>query len=71
MSRAVIKEVKQLLHGIDALGDDARMVFEQEFAKKLEKEWVEEAGKARKTARRKKIDQKTIDLAIERGRYGG
>ena len=67
MSKAAVKEI---LREIDALVDSERMALELELARRFERKWKVEAGKARKLAKTRKIDQKTIDGAIERKRYG-
>ncbi len=67
MSKAAVKEI---LREIDALVDDERVALELALARRFERKWRVEAGKARKVAKTRKIDQKTIDRVIERKRYG-
>jgi hypothetical protein len=67
MSKAAVKEI---LREIDALVDAERITLELELARRFERKWSVEAGKARKIAKVRKIDQKTIDRIIERKRYG-
>jgi hypothetical protein len=67
MSRASVKEI---LHEIDSLGERDRLALERELARRLERQWADAATKARKTARRLRIAQPTIDRVIERRRYG-
>jgi hypothetical protein len=67
MSRAAVRDI---LNKIDALDDEDRLKLERELARRLEKEWGKEVGKARKIARRRGINQATIDRVIERRRYG-
>ena len=61
--------LKEILQDIEALGDEDRLKLEKALARRLEKQWTSETLKARKTARRRKIDQAAIDRAIERRRY--
>jgi hypothetical protein len=61
--------IRQILKKIDALPDIDRMTLEQELAKRFDKQWKAETTKARRIARKKNIDQRTIDAAIERRRY--
>jgi hypothetical protein len=62
--------VKEILREIDSLDDDDRLKLQRELARRLERQYADEAAKARKTARRRRISQSTIDRAIERRRYG-
>ena len=66
MSRASVKEI---LHEIDSLGERDRLELEKELARRVERQWAIEAGKAQKSARRRRIGQSTIDRVIERRRY--
>ncbi|HUO09424.1 MAG TPA: hypothetical protein VM008_14040 [Phycisphaerae bacterium] len=61
--------VKEILKEIEALGDADRLKLEQELSKRFEKQWTAESSKARRVARKRRIDQQAIDLAIERRRY--
>lgn len=67
MSSASIKEI---LHDIDTLAAKDRIKLERELARRRERDWAEEAVKARKMARRRGVSQRTIDRAVERRRYG-
>ena len=67
MSRTLVKAI---LQDIEALGDADRLALERALARRVEGEWKAAAGKARRVARRRKIDQGKIDRAIERRRYG-
>jgi hypothetical protein len=62
--------VKEVLREIDSLGQKERAQLEREMARRLERQWITETLQARTTARRRKIDQTTIDKAIQRRRYG-
>jgi hypothetical protein len=62
--------VKEILREIDSLGQKERAQLEREMARRLERQWITETLQARTTARRRKIDQTTIDKAIQRRRYG-
>ena len=62
--------VKDILKGIETLEPADRLKLEKELARTwLNSAWRVEAGKARRVARRRKIDQKTIDSVIEQRRY--
>jgi len=62
--------VRSILRDIDSLVDEDRLSLERELARRLEGEWRTATQKARIIAKGRKIDQKTIDRAIERRRYG-
>lgn len=62
--------MKEILREIDSLGQKERAQLEREMARRLERQWITETLQARTTARRRKIDQTTIDKAIQRRRYG-
>ena len=59
-----------ILREIDSLVDEDRISLDRELSRRFAGEWKLEAAKARKTAKVRKIDQKAIDQAIERRRYG-
>lgn len=67
MSRAAVREI---LREIESLGNKDRLELDRELTRRLESEWKEQAAEARKTARRRKINQAAIDRTIERRRYG-
>jgi len=62
--------VNQILREIASLDDADRLKLQRALARRVEREYGEEAAKARKIARRRGITQATIDRAIERRRYG-
>jgi len=62
--------VKTLLDRIEALDDRDRLDLELELARRLDRAWTQESAAARKIARKRKIDDTTIQQAIERVRYG-
>jgi len=66
MSEAVL----DILHRIEQLPDEDRLVLEEHLAVAAEAEWRREAEEARKVAREKGIDQAAIDRAVEKARYG-
>ena len=65
MSEAVL----EILHRIDELPEEDRLILEQLLAERAESEWRREAETARKIARERGIDQSEIDRAIEELRY--
>jgi len=62
--------VQHILSLIDALPETDREVLEQELTERAEVEWHREAGKARREAEARGIDQLVIDETIRRHRYG-
>jgi len=62
--------VKTLLDRIEALDDRDRLDLELELARRLDRAWAQESTAARKIARKRKIDDTTIQQAIDRVRYG-
>jgi len=62
--------VKELLREIEALDEEDRLELDLALSRRLESQWKVEVTKARRQARRRKIDQAAIDRAIERRRYG-
>jgi hypothetical protein len=62
--------VQEILHRIDALPLKERERLERALAARAEAEWKRLARQARAQARRRGIDQATIDQAVERVRYG-
>jgi len=66
MSEAVL----DILHRIEQLPEEDRLLLEEHLALAAEAEWRREAEEARKVARAKGIDQAAIDRAVEEARYG-
>lgn len=62
--------LKEILAEIENLEPTDRLLLDRELARRAEKQWKSESTKARKGARRRKIDQPLIDRLIERRRYG-
>jgi hypothetical protein len=62
--------VKEILREIACLDDEERLELQRALARRLEREFADEAAKARKIAHRRGITQATIDRALERRRYG-
>jgi hypothetical protein len=67
MSRSAVGEI---LQKIDALAQKDRLRLERELAARADREWNRLARQARSQARRRGIDQATIDRAVEQARYG-
>ena len=65
MSEAVL----DILHRIDALPEQERLLLQEYLARAAEAEWQREAEEARRLARAKGIDQAAIDQAVEAVRY--
>ena len=61
--------VETILDVIESLDGKDQVRLERELARRLRREWTQVVGRARKTARRRRIDQATIDRVIERRRY--
>jgi hypothetical protein len=66
MSRSAVGEI---LQKIDALSQSARLRLERELAARADREWRKLARQARTQARRRGINQATIDRAVEQTRY--
>ena len=62
--------VQEILHKIDQLAEEDRLVLEQRLAERAEREWQQEAVEARKRARARGIDQAHIDQVIHEIRHG-
>jgi len=62
--------VKGIIHEIESLGAEDRIALDRRLTRQLQRDWINQSSKARKTARRRGIDQAAIDRAIERRRYG-
>jgi hypothetical protein len=67
MSRS---SVQQILQKIDALPQADRERLDRALAARAEAEWKRLAKQARAQARRRGVNQASIDRAIERLRYG-
>jgi hypothetical protein len=67
MSRSSVKGIMQ---EIESLSAEDRIALDRQLTRQLQRDWIDPTGKARQTARRRGIDQATIDRAIERRRYG-
>ena len=68
MSRAAVEDI---LDRIKQLPDDDRRLFDELLARQEDREWREEAGKARKIAKSRGIDQAAVDRAVRAVRHGG
>ena len=62
--------VKEILREIDSLAETDRLRLDRALTSRLAEQWEKQAAEARKLARRRRINQKVIDQAIERRRYG-
>lgn len=62
--------VKELLNVIDGLPAGDQLALDRALGRRLEREWLAEARKAAREARKRKIGTAAIDRAIERRRYG-
>jgi hypothetical protein len=65
MSEAVL----EILHRIEQLPEEDRLVHEERLAEWAEAEWKREAEHARQAARERGLDQAAIDRAIQDLRY--
>jgi hypothetical protein len=65
MSDAVL----DILHRIEALPEQDRLLLQEHLARAAEAEWQREAEEARRQARARGIDQAAIDRAVEAVRY--
>ena len=64
------QHVEAILQQIERLDEADRLVLERRLQELAEAEWRREAESARAVARDRGIDQRTIDDAVERLRYG-
>jgi hypothetical protein len=64
------QSVLEIIQKIKSLPDDERVELDEELARLAEADWQREAEDARRLAKLRGIDQKTIDAAIEKVRYG-
>jgi hypothetical protein len=67
MSAAAVKE---LVDRVKQLSEGERQMFDELLARLEEDEWRREAGKARRLAQDRGIDQEAIDRAVASVRYG-
>ena len=62
--------VQEILQRIQQLPEADRLLLEEQLAQLAEAEWKREAEEARRTARKRGIDQAAIDAAVQKVRYG-
>jgi hypothetical protein len=62
--------VQHILEMIDQLSESDRETLQRQIAERAEAEWRQEAEDARREARRRGVDQKAIDDAVDARRYG-
>ena len=67
MSRAAVDDI---LHRIQKLPEEDRRLLDELLAQEEDREWHEEAAKARRTAHEQGIDQAAIDRAVYAVRHG-
>lgn len=67
MSRAAVDDI---LHRIQQLPEEDRQLLGELLAEEEEREWREEAVKAREMARERRTDQAAIDRAVHAVRHG-
>jgi hypothetical protein len=61
--------VQEILHRIEQLPDDDRLLLQERLALIAEAEWKHEAEDARRIARERGLDQAAIDKAVNDVRY--
>ena len=61
--------VSDILHRIEQLPEEDRLILEERLAELAEAEWKREAEQARQLARERGLDQAAIDQAIHDLRY--
>jgi hypothetical protein len=61
--------VREILHRIEQLPEEDRLILEERLAELAEAEWRREAEQARQMARERGLDQAAIDRAIQDLRY--
>ena len=66
MSEATVQDI---LHRIEGLSEEERILLEQRLVEMAEAEWKREADKARQIAKEKGLSQDVIDQAIQDLRY--
>ena len=62
--------VREILHRIEQLPEQDRLILEERLAELAEAEWKREAEAARRLARERGVDQAAIDQAIHNLRHG-
>jgi hypothetical protein len=62
--------VYEIFDRIEQLSAEACRLLDDLLAGRDEREWREEAARARRTARERSIDQNAIDQAVHAMRYG-
>jgi len=67
MSRATVDEI---LDRINQLPEEDRRLLDELLARQEDREWREEAAKARETAQNRGIDQGAVDRAVQAVRHG-
>jgi hypothetical protein len=67
MSRATVDEI---LDRINQLPEEERSLLDELLARQEDREWREEATKARKIAQNRGIDQGAVDRAVHAVRHG-
>jgi hypothetical protein len=66
----VSQSVLEIIQKIKGLPEEERVELDEELARIAEADWKREADDARRLAKLRGIDQKAIDAAIEKVRYG-
>ena len=61
--------VREILHRIEQLPEEDRLILEERLAELAEAEWRREAEQARQMARERGLDQAAIVRAIQDLRY--
>jgi hypothetical protein len=61
--------VREILHRIEQLPEEDRLLLEERLTEIAEAEWKREAEHARRIARERGLDQAAIDQAIRDLRY--
>ncbi|MFI5455777.1 MAG: hypothetical protein ACHRXM_10035 [Isosphaerales bacterium] len=61
--------VREIIHRIEQLPEEDRLLLEERLAEFAEVEWKREAKDARRIARERGLDQAAIDQAIHDVRY--
>jgi hypothetical protein len=61
--------LREILHRIEQLPDEDRLILEERLTEIAEAEWKREAEDARQLARERGLDQAAIDQAVHDLRY--
>jgi hypothetical protein len=61
--------IREILHRIEQLPEEDRLLLEERLTEIAEAEWKREAELARRIARERGLDQAAIDQAIRELRY--